>query len=198
MLVLAAPLAVNGLALRGKDGLQTAASVAQLVGIPLMIPTLAVPLWLWWRRSTAPAGAASSQDIAKAKDVLAGLVAEQWKTEAAVRSLDDPDPMPVQWRFTAHGEVMDHLANVGSRHTAAGRVERSDRHINRTVPCPPPAAAGHLGWARNRQDDAGGAAAAGAAGLTAGAGAGSGADIGGGLGDRSLPAAARLVGGATR
>ncbi|MGH3389904.1 MAG: NACHT domain-containing protein [Actinomadura sp.] len=40
------------------------------------------------------------------------MVAEQWKVEAALRSLDDPDPIPVQWRLTARGEIMDHRVNI--------------------------------------------------------------------------------------
>jgi hypothetical protein len=111
LLGLATALAVVGIALGAKGGLQTAANVAQLVAVVLAIPALAVPLLLWWRRSTASA-AATSADVAKAKDVLAGLVDQQWRTEATLRSLDDPDPMPVQWRLTRREEVMDHPANL--------------------------------------------------------------------------------------
>lgn len=110
MAALATALAVIALALRGRDGLQTAANVAQLVSVVLVIPTLAVPLWLWSRQSMSSV-AATAQNVAKAKDVLAGMVDQQWRTEAMLRSLDDPDPMPVQWRLTRR-EVMDHPANL--------------------------------------------------------------------------------------
>jgi hypothetical protein len=110
MLALTTALAVIALALRSTDGLQAAANVAQLVSVALVIPTLAVPLWLWSRRSTSPA-AATTQDVAKANDVLAGIVDRQWRMEAVLRSLDDPDPIPVQWRLTRR-EVMDHPANL--------------------------------------------------------------------------------------
>ncbi|MFC7650514.1 hypothetical protein ACFQX6_66840 [Streptosporangium lutulentum] len=49
----AGALALIGSALRGTEGLQTAANLAQLVGVVLVVPTLLVPLWLWWRRSVA-------------------------------------------------------------------------------------------------------------------------------------------------
>jgi hypothetical protein len=110
MLALTMTLAVIGLALRGKDGLQTAANVAQLVSVMLVIPTLAVPLWLWSRRSLSRA-ATTTPEVAKAKDVLAGIVGQQWRTEAILRSLDDPDPIPVRWRVTRR-EMMDHPANL--------------------------------------------------------------------------------------
>ncbi|MGH3392938.1 MAG: NACHT domain-containing protein, partial [Actinomadura sp.] len=81
------------------------------MGIALAVPPLAVALVRWWRsvRRRAPL---TTDDIAVAKDVLAGMVAEQWRNEAAIRSLDDPDPMPVQWRLTARGELIDHPAHV--------------------------------------------------------------------------------------
>jgi hypothetical protein len=110
MLALIIALAVIGLTVQGKGGLQAAANVAQLVSVGLAIPTLAVPLWLWSRRSLSRA-AATSQDVADAKDVLSGIVGQQWRTEAILRSLDDPDPIPVRWRLTRR-EVMDHPANL--------------------------------------------------------------------------------------
>jgi hypothetical protein len=110
MLALTTAVAVIVLALRGKGGLQAAANVAQLVSVVLVIPTLAVPIWLWSRRSLSRA-AATAPEVAEAKDVLAGIVGQQWRTEAMLRSLDDPDPMPVRWRLTRR-EVMDHPANL--------------------------------------------------------------------------------------
>ncbi|HEY0803756.1 MAG TPA: NACHT domain-containing protein, partial [Pseudonocardiaceae bacterium] len=110
MLAVLTVITVIALALRGGDGLQTAGNVAQIASAVLAIPTLAVPLWLWSRRSTAPT-AVTTHGVAKAKDVLAGMVDQQWRTEAMLRSLDDPDPIPVRWRIT-HREVMDHPANL--------------------------------------------------------------------------------------
>ncbi|MGH3621863.1 MAG: hypothetical protein ACRDQ5_08745, partial [Sciscionella sp.] len=103
-------LAVIAVALRG-SGLQNAASVAGLVSVVLVVPTLAVPLWRWWRKTSTSAIVMPGQ-VSDAKDVLAEIVAQQWRTEATLRSLDDPDPMPVQWRLTGRGEVIDHSANL--------------------------------------------------------------------------------------
>jgi hypothetical protein len=89
-------LAVVGVALSGNDGLQTSANVAQLVSVVLAVPALAVPLLLW-SRGAAGSVVVTPDAVAKAKDVLAGLVDQQWRTEAILRSLDDPDPIPVRW-----------------------------------------------------------------------------------------------------
>ncbi|MGW4967599.1 NACHT domain-containing protein [Nonomuraea sp. NPDC004186] len=74
----------------------------------------------WWpapsppfrvRRRTGPAPV-TAQAIAAAKEVLAGLVGQQWRVEATLRSLDDPDPIPVRWRLTDDLRLMDHPANL--------------------------------------------------------------------------------------
>ncbi|HEV2375279.1 MAG TPA: NACHT domain-containing protein [Streptosporangiaceae bacterium] len=110
MLALMLALAVVGLALRGRGGLLVAANVAQLVAVVLMVPPLALPLW-WWSRNSISQVAATTPEVAKAKDLLAGVVREQWRTEARLRSLDDPDPIPVRWQLTRR-EMMDHPANL--------------------------------------------------------------------------------------
>ncbi|HEX6076250.1 MAG TPA: NACHT domain-containing protein [Micromonosporaceae bacterium] len=61
----------------------------------------------WWR-SAAPVAATSAR-VLEAKDVLAGLVTEQWSAEAALRSLDDPYPIPVHWRLSELDEATDHV-----------------------------------------------------------------------------------------
>ncbi|MFI9557354.1 NACHT domain-containing protein [Nonomuraea endophytica] len=50
--------------------------------------------------------------LAVAKEVLADLVEQQWRTEARLRSLDDPGPMPVRWRLTGDGRLLDHPDNL--------------------------------------------------------------------------------------
>ncbi|MEU7456063.1 NACHT domain-containing protein [Streptosporangium roseum] len=62
----------------------------------------------WWRKRRAPAPAPTSADIDTAKDILAGLVTQQWRDETALRSLCDPEPMPLPWRSTEHRELTDH------------------------------------------------------------------------------------------
>ncbi|MFI7615790.1 NACHT domain-containing protein [Nonomuraea terrae] len=122
---LAAVLALVGIALFREDGLQIAANVAQVVGIPLLFPTLLVPLLLWRRRAVA-ARAVTSADVTQVKDILAGLVAEQWRVEANLRSLDDPDPMPVLWRTTRDKKLIDHPANLVP---ASGRLNVSSSDV---------------------------------------------------------------------
>lgn len=99
---------------RGRNGLQNSANLAQVVFGMLAVPGMAAGIVAWWRTSSAARRVLAPPDVARAKDVLAGLVAEQWETEAALRSLDDPTPMPVQWRLTARPGLMDHPGNIAS------------------------------------------------------------------------------------
>ncbi|MEU4226376.1 NACHT domain-containing protein [Nonomuraea sp. NPDC026600] len=62
----------------------------------------------WWRKRGMPAPAPTSADIGTAKDILAGLVAQQWRDETVLRSLGDPEPMPLAWRSTERRELADH------------------------------------------------------------------------------------------
>lgn len=115
LLGLAASLAVIGATLR-KHGSQDAANVAQLVSVVLAVPPLVFGLVTWWRRSARPVAVTGTAEMLRAKDVLARLVAAQWNTEAAIRSLDHPDPMPVRWQLTARRGVMarpEHVATGG-------------------------------------------------------------------------------------
>jgi hypothetical protein len=81
-----------------------------LQALVAIVVTMVVPTLAWGRRSRAVV-APTTADVARAKDVLAGLVGQQWRTEALLRSLDDPDPIPVQWRLTRNEQVMDHTAD---------------------------------------------------------------------------------------
>lgn len=110
LLGLAGCLAVVGVALLGTGGLQTSANVAQLVSVVLAVPAVVVPLLLWWRRTVDPV-AVTPEAVAAAKDVLAGMVGQQWRVEAMMRSLDDPDPIPVRWRPADDARLIDHPAN---------------------------------------------------------------------------------------
>ncbi|MEV4581376.1 NACHT domain-containing protein [Nonomuraea jabiensis] len=61
----------------------------------------------WWRKHGTVVSAPTSATIATAKDVLAGLVTQQWRDETVVRSLCDPEPMPLPWHSTGHRELAD-------------------------------------------------------------------------------------------
>ncbi|WP_131739451.1 NACHT domain-containing protein [Actinomadura roseirufa] len=128
LVFLAALAAVLGLAavtfapLGGEDGLQNSADRAQLTGgfvLASAVPLISV--WWWARRRSrdlAAQAVPSSEAVARAKDLLAEMVAEQWKDEALLRSLADPDPIPVRWRAPAPGAhtpaIMDHPGLIDS------------------------------------------------------------------------------------
>ncbi|BEL05346.1 hypothetical protein Q0Z83_035370 [Actinoplanes sichuanensis] len=89
-------------------GLEPAANVAQLVSIPLAMAPLVIT---WWQSRRKPA-APTTAEIAETRQRLARLVREQWRTESMMRALDDPDPMPVQWRVTGRTHLMDIAPNL--------------------------------------------------------------------------------------
>jgi len=94
------PPAVPGFVGPGADLAPLDAVLAQAPGAAEQVP-LAGPRHRWPRSRGRPAPTAA--DIGRAKDVLAGMVAEQWQREAEARSLDNPDPMPIQWDLVAPG-----------------------------------------------------------------------------------------------
>ncbi|MFD8495863.1 NACHT domain-containing protein [Amycolatopsis sp. NPDC059657] len=112
LLLVAGGLAVVAMAWRGDNGLQTAANLAQVVSLVFAVPALVALFWQL-RRPPAPTTALTLR-LAAAKEVLADAVAAQWRDEALLRSLDDPDPMPVQWQVTARGEIMDNPAGIST------------------------------------------------------------------------------------
>ncbi|GGK78234.1 NACHT domain-containing protein [Planomonospora parontospora subsp. parontospora] len=59
--------------------------------------------WACRRRPPPPV-----PDVAVAKTALAGLVNRQWREEARIRALGDPEPIPVAWNLTSKHALMDH------------------------------------------------------------------------------------------
>ena len=89
-------------------GLFTAESLG-LLGV-------AVGLVLTWSAALLPLSRAGrimagTAQMDTAADKLARAVYNQWTHEATVRSLNNPDPMPVRWRFT-HRAVMEDRKSV--------------------------------------------------------------------------------------
>ncbi|MDX6741332.1 NACHT domain-containing protein [Actinocorallia sp. A-T 12471] len=111
LLLLAASVAVVLKVLHDK-GLDTAADVGQVVGVVLAAGVPAALLCVWWSRGRR-AQAVTSDAVESASDVLARVVADQWRQEAVARQLDDPDPIPVRWRLTGL-PVMDHATSVAA------------------------------------------------------------------------------------
>lgn len=94
----------------GKPGMtigfaSVVSTMAGVIGVGNGIVQL---LTWWWRRSTRLPASPTTTDIDVAKDVLAGLVREQWSEETVLRSLGNPEPMPVPWRSSEHEELIDH------------------------------------------------------------------------------------------
>ncbi|XVQ15776.1 hypothetical protein ACQP1W_25650 [Spirillospora sp. CA-255316] len=108
-------LVVTAIPLGGKDGLQNSANTAQLTALLVAAGTAAVVMvvWAWRTTRTSQATATPATDVVEhAKDLLAGVVTQQWRDEARLRSLDDPDPIPVRWRTREQAALMDHPANI--------------------------------------------------------------------------------------
>jgi hypothetical protein len=112
---------------RSRD-LATAANLGQVLGVVLAVPALSAGLVAWSRSKSRPA-VAPSNSVPLAAEALARLVAEQWEAEAAILSLDDPDPMPIRWRLATDTGVMDHPRSV-SAHTKTVWNGRGDRIDN--------------------------------------------------------------------
>ncbi|MYV55034.1 NACHT domain-containing protein [Streptomyces sp. SID3212] len=76
-----------------------------------LLPTLA-PLYLAWAAfRTGRSDAAAGPGLEEVADQLARTVRLQWESEARVRRLDDPYPLPVAWR-AAPAELVDSWALI--------------------------------------------------------------------------------------
>lgn len=92
--------------LQPTGALQTAANLADVLAFGVAVFSLAKPAISWVRDRRAPL-VATPQDVADAKEHLAMLLMEQWRNESKLRSLDDPDPIPVRWRLTDRENLVD-------------------------------------------------------------------------------------------
>ncbi|GAA2399140.1 NACHT domain-containing protein [Actinomadura vinacea] len=90
-----------------RQGVEAAASWAQLGSIPLTVAPLFSLVIAGWRRTDGGPGVCTPEQIDRAQQTLAGLVSEQWREEIGIRRLDDPAPMAVRWCLTGL-PVMDH------------------------------------------------------------------------------------------
>lgn len=99
------------------EQLQYGSGPGKTIGIASLVTTVSgavalgnsvVQFLSWWRRRAAPARAPTPDDIATAKEILTGLVFQQWRDETVLRSLCDPGPMPLPWRSTERRELADH------------------------------------------------------------------------------------------
>ncbi|WP_157963967.1 NACHT domain-containing protein [Actinocorallia populi] len=97
------------------------------IAVAIAAAAEAVNQWLEHLDARGQAGAVTPETVRSAAEVLARLVKAQWTTEAAIRSLDDPDPIPVRWR-SAEPEMMDHPRHVARSKDRdwSGRGDRID------------------------------------------------------------------------
>lgn len=100
-----------------------AAGHAPLAGFVLAaaVALISTVRWGWQRSRWAGVPAVPTADaLVQAKAALAELVKQQWKEEALLRLLDDPDPIPVRWRTPEAADLMDHPVNIDPAGAAAG------------------------------------------------------------------------------
>lgn len=111
------------------NGIAVAVNLATVLGFLLAAVVAVVGLSGWVRRQRVIAAVpVAAEQLQQAMTTLAEVVAEQWEREATVRSLGDPEPMPVRWHLspTVSGRsVMDHPEVIAARGLAfAGTSER--------------------------------------------------------------------------
>ncbi|MEV6039929.1 NACHT domain-containing protein [Nonomuraea sp. NPDC052116] len=85
--------------------------INELLGMLVAAVTLAgssIALTKWALRRRPPPAAPTDTMITNAKAALADLVQRQWKEEARIRSLGDPQPIPIAWHLTGKRTLMDH------------------------------------------------------------------------------------------
>ena len=101
----------------------TTAQVTRLLEFFLtVVVTVLVPLLAWGRRTRAVV-APTSESVARAKDVLTGLVGQQWRAEALLRFLDDPDPIAVRWRHADDDPAAEHAGDPPAASAEPGAAD---------------------------------------------------------------------------
>ncbi|WP_329430647.1 NACHT domain-containing protein [Streptosporangium sp. NBC_01495] len=116
MTVFAATVSGLGLYLLTRDKLEEADQSASVIGAFIGLGSLALTLYgMLADRGTRSASTPVNPEetIVAAKKALTGLVARQWRTEATIRALDDPEPIPITWHLVDDAATMDHPRLVG-------------------------------------------------------------------------------------
>jgi hypothetical protein len=90
-------------------------SSVELASLVVAVLAFAITIVVEAGRASTPEPPATEETLAAAKSTLIALVAEQWRTEATLRSLGDPEPIPISWHLTDDVGLMDHPHLVGDR-----------------------------------------------------------------------------------
>ncbi|MBV8993825.1 MAG: NACHT domain-containing protein [Pseudonocardiales bacterium] len=77
-----------------------------------IVGTLITLVTSWLHQRPAAEEVLGEEQVVRAAEGLRAAVWEQWRREAEVRSLGDPDPMPVHWRLS-DSAMMDHDDRIG-------------------------------------------------------------------------------------
>ncbi|WP_165495102.1 NACHT domain-containing protein [Actinomadura roseirufa] len=98
---------------------------AQLVAVPVAVVPLIAAVLTWNRRAARAPTRSTPRQVERARWELARLVRRQWDDEAAMRRLDDPEPLVVRWR-PADPDLMDHPRYItgGGPLRFTGRTDR--------------------------------------------------------------------------
>jgi hypothetical protein len=79
-----------------RNGMSDAADLAQLLSYPIALLPVIGGVVQYWRAARRPP-VVTPDDLTEIRSHLAMLLSAQWKMEARLRSLDDPEPIPVPW-----------------------------------------------------------------------------------------------------
>ncbi|GHE48301.1 hypothetical protein GCM10017673_57550 [Streptosporangium violaceochromogenes] len=94
-------------------GLDQADQRASVVGALAGVASLLLAVYGMLASRATPTPASAEDTLAAAKKALTSAVSQQWRTEATIRSLDDPEPIPVSWHLIDDVGLMDHPRLVG-------------------------------------------------------------------------------------
>jgi NACHT domain-containing protein len=107
------------------QGLARANQWTPILSLGVTITGAVITLVIPWLSQRPAAGELTGVELlGRAAEVLQAAVREQWRNEVEVRSLGDPDPMPVRWRLS-DSALMDHDEHIAS--TSLRFAGRSDR-----------------------------------------------------------------------
>src|SRR6266566_4732462 len=101
LIAVAAGLLVLG-KLQSVKGFAWASEFTSIAGFFLALVAL---MWPWLARQMRGPRAVSTSRIADAAEELAGALRRQWDEEERLRSINDPDPLPVRWEVTPTAEA---------------------------------------------------------------------------------------------